>query len=112
MRRVWQVLALTGVLLVPGGIFADQKDGDKKRRERSNREYRDGGYYGPAYPRNSESEKEWRKDQKERAKDRREAMREAAKDRREARREWEKDQREAAREYRKDNRDRTYRYGR
>ena len=120
MGRSWQLLLLAGALLAPTGAWADDKDGNKQRRERSERgRVWDDFGYGRSYPRNSESEKEWRKEQKERDKDRREAWREREKDRREAARESEKDRREAQREWEKDRaeatrdaRDREYRYPR
>ena len=119
MARHWQLLFLAGALLAPTGAWADKKDSEKHRQERWERDRdRDddrGRYsrgrvwediaYGGDYARNSESEKEWRKEQKERDKDRREAWKEREKDRREAAREWEKDRREAAREWEKDRRE-------
>jgi hypothetical protein len=107
-------MALAAVLLAPGAVFADRKDGEKQRRERSGPEYRDAerrardGYYegdrGRGYPEaygqagEYGRDKDWRKAGKERDKEARKAWREAEKDRREAEREWVKDQREAERE--------------
>jgi len=131
--RHWHLLLLAGALLAPTGAWADKKDGDKHRGEHSDQRNRvwddnDRGRRdrdweditsGRDYPRNSESEKEWRKEQKERDKDRREAWKERDKDRREAARERYKDRRESEREWGKDRaeatrngRDRDYRYPR
>jgi hypothetical protein len=139
MTRHWQLLLLAGALLVPSGAWADRKDGEKQRRERWDRQDRvwddnrrdrygrgrvwEDSDYRRDHPDDFESEKEWRKEQKERDKERREAWKEAEKDRREAARDWEKDRREAqrewekdraeaAREARKDRRDGDYRYPR
>ena len=120
MARHWQLLLLTGALLAPTGAWDDKKDGDKQRGEHSERGGRvwddnDRGrnragrvwdaVNGRDYPRNSESEKEWRKDRKERDKDRRKALKEREKDRREAAREYDKDRRETQRESDKDRRE-------
>jgi hypothetical protein len=116
-------MAMAAALLAPGAS-ADDKDGEKQRRERASREYRDedrrarDGYYEGDYgrarwgddgywrdDRYGRDDKEWRKAQKDRAKERRKDWKEAEKDRREAEREWAEDQREAEREWLKDQRE-------
>ena len=113
-------IAVAVLLITPDGAFADRKDGEKQRRENWEQRNR-GREYGYGREGWGESEKAWRKEQKERDKDRRKAWKEREKDRREAAREWEKDQREAEREWnkerreaardaRRNGRDRDYRY--
>jgi hypothetical protein len=96
MSRYLRIAAVASLLLLPAAMSADDRD---RYRDRDNR------YGWGNYPRYSESDKEWRKAQKEREKDRREAWKEAQKDRREAWREAEKDRREARREWEKDRRE-------
>ncbi len=117
MARHWQILFLAGALLAPTGAWADKKDGDKQRSGRSERDRdwdendrgrnRVGGVWDAVtgrnnYPRDTESDKDARKGQKERDKDQREALKERDKDRREGLRESDKDRQEAARESDKD----------
>ena len=106
MARNWQFLLLAGALFSLAAGWADKIDGEKHGQERSRGRVWDdnrGQYcpgvvcapagltrvweaisYGRGYPL-SESEKEWRKEQKEREKDRREGWKEREKDRREIR---------------------------
>jgi len=103
MARNWQLLLLAGTLLSPAGAWADKKHGENQHQEESPRERVWGddrsqetghgavsaiagstrvwgdvvyGVYGQGYARESEREKEWRKEQIKREKDRRAAREE------------------------------------
>ena len=99
MTRLWQLLLLGAALFAPTGAWADKSDSQRGERWRSQEHVRDDNnrrWSGQQawkdfadmydYPRDSKSEKKWRKAQKEHDKARREAEKQREKDRRESRR--------------------------
>ncbi len=104
MAPKWHCLILSGILLSPSAASADEKYREKQRQERSG-QYREHDANGRIYRGTFGSDKEWRKDQKERDKDRLKALKDFQKDQRKFDKEREKNRREAYRVNDKDRRE-------